>query len=240
MLNFKQTSNIFILLAIVTLIVCIVLEINFAYLLLIAFIYIALLALGSINVCSQFYLDVQCISEDKSKIHLTFDDGPNPETTSRILDILKEHNEKAIFFLIGQRIAEHPELVKRISDEGHTIGNHSFSHSNLFPLFRTKKVQEELEKTNTLIKEITGKECNLFRPPFGVTNPNIAKAVNRLGMRAIGWSVRTLDTVADKDLVLEKMKRANPGEIILLHDTKEQTVEILEDYLRSTMDADEH
>jgi peptidoglycan/xylan/chitin deacetylase (PgdA/CDA1 family) len=211
MLNFKQTSNIFILLAIVTLIVCIILEINFAYLLLIAFIYSVLLALGSMNVCSQFYLDVQCISEDKSKIHLTFDDGPNHETTSRILDILKEHNEKAIFFLIGQKILEYPELVKRISDEGHTIGNHSYSHSNLFPLFRTKKVQEELEKTNTFIKEITGKDCTLFRPPFGVTNPNIAKAVNRLDMQTIGWSLRTLDTVADKDIILEKNETSESG-----------------------------
>jgi len=232
MLNFKKTSKIFLLLTVITLSVCIFLEVSFAYLLPVAFIYSALLVLGSVDVCSQFYLDAECYSDNKSKIHFTFDDGPSPDTTLQILDILKAHNIKATFFCIGKKIEEHPEIIRKISEEGHFIGNHSYSHSNYFPIFRTKKVIEELHKTNNLIHKITGNQVTLFRPPFGVTNPNIAKAVTRLKMKTIGWSVRTKDTVADKDIILEKMQRAKPGDIILLHDTKAQTVKILEEFLR--------
>lgn len=232
MLNFKQTTKLFILITVISIIVCLFLDIHFAYLFLIAGIYIALLALGSVDICSQFYMTAECLSEDKSKTHLTFDDGPSPETTSRILDILKEKNIKVTFFCIGKKIEKNPELVKRMFDEGHTIGNHSYTHSNFFPIYRTSKVSKELKRTNELIKEITGTECILFRSPFGVTNPNIAKAVKHLGMKTVGWSVRTMDTVADKDIILEKMQRAKPGNIILLHDTKSQTVEILEEFLR--------
>ncbi|MCD4793433.1 MAG: polysaccharide deacetylase family protein [Bacteroidales bacterium] len=177
-------------------------------------------------------MNIKCISEDKSKIHLTFDDGPDPNTTPKILKVLKKYNKKATFFCIGEKIEKHPEILKQIAEQGHEIGNHSYSHSYYFDFFRTSKVIKELDKTNKLIKKISGKDCIIFRPPFGVTNPNIAKAVKKLNLETIGWSIRSLDTVKDKKTVLKRLEKAKPGNIVLFHDTKTNTVEILEEFLR--------
>jgi len=196
------------------------------------FIWLAILFRGSKNICSQFYTEVKCTSDNKSKIQLTFDDGPHPEITPEILKILKKYNQKAIFFCIGKNIEKYPEIAKQIIAEGHLIGNHSFSHSYFFDFFGTKKVVEELEKTNRLIKNISGKDCQIFRPPYGVTNPNIAKAVKILNLRIIGWSIRSMDTVKNKKQVLKRLKKAKPGDIVLFHDTKKDTPEILNDFLR--------
>ncbi len=202
------------------------------------FIYLSILFFGSKNICSQFYAKVKCTSEDKSKLHLTFDDGPHPETTPEILKILKKYNQKATFFCIGKNIEHYPEIAKKIINEGHTIGNHSFSHSYYFDFFGTSKVITELDKTNQLIKELTGKDCQIFRPPYGVTNPNIAKAVKFLNLQVVGWSIRSLDTIKDKKTVLKRLQKAKAGDIILFHDTKEETPEILDEFLRLYDDAD--
>ncbi len=196
------------------------------------FIWLAILFTGSKNICSQFYTEVKCTSENKSKVQLTFDDGPHPEITPEILKILKKHNQKAIFFCIGKNIEKYPEIAKQIIAEGHTIGNHSFSHSYFFDFFGTKKVIEELEKTNRLIKNISDKDCRIFRPPYGVTNPNIAKAVKILNLQVVGWSVRSSDTVKNKKQVLKRLEKVKPGDIVLFHDTKANTPEILNDFLR--------
>ncbi|NOZ33981.1 MAG: polysaccharide deacetylase family protein [Chlorobi bacterium] len=195
-------------------------------------IYTILLFFGSKNICSQFYTKVKCTSEDKSKIHLTFDDGPHPKITPEILKILKKNNQKATFFCIGKNLEQFPETAKQIINEGHTIGNHSYSHSWYFDFFRTSKVTKELLKTNTLIKKITGENCKIFRPPYGITNPNIARAVKKLNMKVWGWNIRSLDTVKDKNQVLKRLQKAKPGDIVLFHDTKLKTPEILDNFLR--------
>ena len=200
--------------------------------LLFLFTYISILFIGSKNICSQFYIKVKCSDEDKSKVHLTFDDGPNPEISPKILDILKKHEQKATFFCKGKNIKKYPELARQIINQGHTIGNHSYSHSYYFDFFGTEKVISELEKTNKLIKDITGEDCKIFRPPYGVTNPNIAKAVKKLDLQVIGWQIRSLDTVKNKNHILKRLKKAKPGDIILLHDTKKHTPEILDEFLR--------
>ncbi|NPA68249.1 MAG: polysaccharide deacetylase family protein [Chlorobi bacterium] len=196
------------------------------------FIWLTILFIGSKNICSQFYTEVKCMSDDKSKILLTFDDGPHPEITPQILKVLKKHNQKAIFFCIGKNIEKYPEIAKQIIAEGHTIGNHSFSHSYFFDFFSTKKIIKELEKTNIIIEKLTGENCDIFRPPYGVTNPNIAKAVKILNLRVAGWNIRSLDTVKNKKQVLKRLKKAKPGDIVLFHDTKKDTPEILNDFLR--------
>ncbi len=200
--------------------------------LLFLFIYISILFVGSKNICSQFHTKTNCTSNDKSKIHLTFDDGPHPEITPQILKILNKYNQKAVFFCTGKNIEQYPEIAKQIVNEGHAIGNHSYSHSYYFDFFATTKVIAELEKTNQLIKELTGKDCKIFRPPYGVTNPNIAKAVKILNLQVIGWNIRSLDTVKDKKQVLRRLQKAKTGDLILLHDTKKQTPEILDEFLR--------
>ncbi len=232
MSGFKKANILFFLVLVILLLSAIYYGFSAWFLIIPAVIYFILLFFGSKNICSQFYIKTKCKSEDKSKVHLTFDDGPHPEITPEILAILKKHNQKTIFFCTGQNIEKYPETAEKITTEGHIIGNHSYSHSYYFDFFRTKKVIEELEKTNKLIKEVTGKDCTIFRPPYGVTNPNIAKAVKKTNMQVWGWNIRSLDTVKNKKQVLKRLKKAKPGDIILFHDTKVNTPEILDNFLR--------
>jgi peptidoglycan/xylan/chitin deacetylase (PgdA/CDA1 family) len=191
------------------------------------------LFLGSKNICSHFYLNTTCVSEDKSKIHLTFDDGPHPEITPKILDILKQHNQKATFFCIGHSIEKYPDIFQNIINQGHEIGNHSYSHSVFFDFFRTDRILNEIEKTNRLIMYYSNIKYIKFRPPFGITNPNLAKALKKSGMEAIGWSIRSLDTLKTGKKVLKRLQNVKAGDIILFHDTKKNTPEILDEFLRS-------
>ena len=169
----------------------------------------------------------------KNEISITFDDGPHPEFTPRVLDLLKKNNAKGTFFCIGKHIECHPELFKRIISEGHTIGNHTFNHENNFGFIKTKNVITELETTNEIIKKVSGLKTNLFRPPFGVTNPRIKRGVNIVGLQSIGWSIRSFDTTSkSKNFIVKSIeKRLKNGDVVLLHDTSEKSVEILEQLL---------
>jgi len=233
MLNFKASIIFFVFKTIFIFILIVIFNISLLFLFVPVIIFLIFIFFGVKNICSQFFLTSKCTSEDKSKIHFTFDDGPNAETTPKILEVLRKYNRKATFFCIGNKIEKHPEIVKQIIKEEHEIGNHSYSHSNFFDFYKTSKVKAEIEKTNQLIKKITGKECTIFRPPFGLTNPNIAKAVKKLNLEVIGWNIRSLDTIKDKKNVLKRISKAKNGDIILFHDTKEQTVEILDEFLHS-------
>ncbi len=166
----------------------------------------------------------------KNQIALTFDDGPHPEFTPKVLDLLKKHEFKATFFCIGQHIEKHPELFKRILSEGHTVGNHTYSHSKLFGFFGTQKVVAELKRTIDLVKDLTGQSMSLYRPAFGVTNPMIEKAVKQLNLTSIGWNVRSLDTTARvENKVLNRItSKISKGDMVLLHDTSQKTVNVLE------------
>lgn len=238
MLNFKNTNIAFI----TSFLILIILRINSTFSLLyfalpITF-YLVILFFGVKNICMNFFLKSYCSLEDKSKVHFTFDDGPDINITPKILEILKKYNQKATFFCIGHKIEKHPKIIQQIISEGHKIGNHSYTHSNFFDLYKTSKVIHEIEKTNKLIKKITGEKCPIFRPPFGLTNPNIAKAVKKLNMEVIAWNIRSYDTIKDKETVLKRINKTKKGDIILFHDTKEQTVEILDEFLRLVIDAD--
>ena len=166
------------------------------------------------------------------KIALTFDDGPH-EMTDKVLDLLLKYNAKATFFCIGTQIERHPDILQRIISEGHIVGNHTYSHSKSFGFFSTNEVEQEITQTNTLLENKIQKKSLLFRPPFGVTNPNVAKAIARTGHYVIGWNIRSLDTVIDDETqILNRIKkRVKPGGIILLHDTSLKTVNVLEQLL---------
>ena len=105
-------------------------------------------------------------SKESQHIALTFDDGPNPRTTPIILEELRKRKIKATFFLVGEKVEKHPELAKRIVEEGHDIGNHSYTHINLANLDK-QGVKKEIEFTQGIIKKTTGKRPVLFRPPYG-------------------------------------------------------------------------
>ncbi len=163
-------------------------------------------------------------------VSITFDDGPNPEFTPRVLKLLKKHDVKATFFCIGQHIENHPDILKQILADGHSVGNHTYSHSKSFGFFGFEKVKAELQQTKSTVKKLTGLKMNLFRPAFGVTNPQIEKAVKTLGLQSIGWSVRSLDTTPrPENSVLDRItSKVSKGDIILLHDTSEKTIAVLE------------
>lgn len=169
----------------------------------------------------------------KNQIAITFDDGPHPEFTPKALDLLKEHHAKATFFCIGKNVEEHPELLKRIISEGHLAGNHTYSHSNSFGFFGAQKVISELKKTNKIIKDLTGKEMKLYRPAFAVTNPSIEEAVRELKPYSIGWNVRSLDTTSrsEKQILKRIIKKLSKGDVVLLHDTSQKSINVLEQLL---------
>ncbi|MEM9142438.1 MAG: polysaccharide deacetylase family protein [Bacteroidota bacterium] len=169
----------------------------------------------------------------KNQVSLTFDDGPHPEFTPKVLELLRQYNAKATFFLIGKEAGQHPKLVQDILGQGHSIGNHTYSHTNFFGFLATSKVISELERTNAILKKITGRSTRLYRPAFGVTNPNIQKAVKVLNLVSVGWNVRSLDTTQrSEEAVLQRItSKISKGDIILLHDTSQKTVKVLEQLL---------
>lgn len=197
------------------------------------------LAFSSVVVWGSFDIGlgyfVNSITHKRTKIKevaLTFDDGPT-EYTPKFLDILKEHQIKATFFCIGKQVEKYPEIFQRIISEGHTVGNHTFSHSNTTGFLSASKMIGEIEKCDEAMNKAGNINTNLYRPPFGVTNPNIAKAIKRTNKRCIGWNVRSLDTIIDDERKIFKRvtQGLKNGSIILLHDTSEKTCHVLVDLL---------
>ncbi|WP_343701854.1 polysaccharide deacetylase family protein [Chitinophaga sp.] len=187
-------------------------------------------AWGAIRVDSNYYMKVLCKAPATEKaVALSFDDGPVDSFTPQILDILKEHQVPAAFFCIGRRVEEAPGLVRRAQEEGHLIGNHSYSHHTLFDLYPVSKMKDDLQKANRAITSAAGVQPMLFRPPYGVTNPMLARAVKAAGYTPVGWSIRSLDTVIkEEDKLFEKVTRKiAAGDIFLFHDTAAATVKIL-------------
>jgi peptidoglycan/xylan/chitin deacetylase (PgdA/CDA1 family) len=189
---------------------------------------------GSAFIDSNYHVKTYCSNplETEKKIAITFDDGPN-EMTVLVLDVLRKYNAKATFFCIGKNIETHPDILKKIADEGHTVGNHSYSHSPFFDFYGKNQVIAEIEQTDALIENVTAKKTTVFRPPYGVTNPSIRRALEVTQHKTIGWNIRSLDGVVknEKFLLDRIIKRIKPGGVVLLHDTSIQTVNVLEHLL---------
>ena len=196
--------------------------------------YLIITALGSAKIQWNYFLQSTLVINKKNAVLLTFDDGPHHIFTPVILDILKEHDIKAIFFLIGKNAEAHPDLVKRILREGHTIGNHSYSHQNQLPLFSLKRLHEDISTCTQIIYRITGIRTQLFRPPFGVTTPRYAEVLQEEKLDSVGWSLRSMDTVIKSATKLtDKMNRnIIAGDIVLFHDRCSVTVEALNEIIR--------
>jgi peptidoglycan/xylan/chitin deacetylase (PgdA/CDA1 family) len=199
--------------------------------LILALVVIAILAWGSFTICSGLYIKAHCrgLGDDK-KVALSFDDGPDLQLTPLVLDLLKKHNIKAAFFLVGEKLEKDPKMLDKILSNGHIVGNHSYSHNNTFGFKSKNRVLKELQKTEALIFHSSGKRIKLFRPPFGVTNPNIAGAARKLDYAVVGWSIRSLDTmVRTKEKTIKRVnRRLKPGSLILFHDTHANILPILE------------
>ncbi|MBQ8652282.1 MAG: polysaccharide deacetylase family protein [Alistipes sp.] len=195
---------------------------------------LAALVWASADIGSGVYLKALCRAESADKVvALTFDDGPDADSTPRVLDLLKRHGVRATFFVVGEQARQNPELIHRMVAEGHTVAGHSYYHLPQSTLWSSQRYTEELFRCNDVVARLTGLRMRLYRPPFGVTNPPIARAVKNLGLIPVGWSVRSLDTITkDTDRVVDRVMRGlRGGDVILLHDRLENSEELLEKLL---------
>jgi peptidoglycan/xylan/chitin deacetylase (PgdA/CDA1 family) len=152
-------------------------------------------------------------------VALTFDDGPHPTLTPRVLDILREHRAKATFFLIGREATHHPDVARRIADEGHEIGNHTSRHSYLFWANPPGRLRAEVQRAQEEIATASGTTCRLFRCPVGLKSPFLAGALAKQGLALVSWSIRIpCEAGTDPAKVARRLKHLRPGSILLLHD----------------------
>lgn len=184
----------------------------------------------------------QIIEEEKKEdkiisdkvVAITFDDGPHPENTLEILSLLEQYDAKATFFMLGARVDFYPEIAKEIYNQGHELGNHTWNHKNLTKLSKSE-LEEEVQKTNEVIKDATDSYPSVLRPPYGAVNNEIRNAID---LPVVLWTVDTLDWKSrDPQAVLESVKSdVKNRSVILFHDIYPETVEAIElalEYLKS-------
>ncbi|MFZ1978500.1 MAG: polysaccharide deacetylase family protein, partial [Bacteroidota bacterium] len=173
-----------------------------------------------IAVIERLFPSILCRTQSPS-IHLTFDDGPHPETTPVVLDILKQYGIKATFFLNGEHIDRYPELARRIADEGHSAENHGYTHRNLF-WCSAAVVRNELLKTNDAIMQHTRSTPKFFRPPFGFFRNETLNIAAQCSLKPVLWSFDSKDYLHkkytfDRSLARQEFKG---GDILLFHDNE--------------------
>ena len=207
---------------------------GWGYYLALGLLFVGLLSWGVFDIRLGYFVPTLCRLKNKQKrqVVLTFDDGPT-ELTPLFLDLLNRYEVKAVFFCIGRQIAQYPQIVQRIKEEGHLIGNHTYSHIPQNCFASTAVMTQEIQQTDALLAQL-GIVTPYFRPPYGVTNPHIASAVRRTGKRVIGWDIRSLDTVIKDETRLwsRVVSKLTQGNIILMHDTSERTLHVLEQLLK--------
>lgn len=162
---------------------------------------------------------------DQYLLALTFDDGPDPVVTPKVLDLLDQHGQQATFFVIGARAERHPELVAEIARRGHLVENHSFRHSRLSPFFSAARLRADLQRAQETIARITGRTPRWFRPPIGLISPPIAAAARQVGLHLCAWTHRAGDGVSwtSAETAYARLERGLlPGAILVLHDAAER------------------
>jgi peptidoglycan/xylan/chitin deacetylase (PgdA/CDA1 family) len=241
MLNFKNTTIVFVALLVILMVCNTMHNIPLTIYVAIILIYSLILFYGCYYIGSNFFIKVICsATTDKKQIAISFDDGPAISFTPEILQVLKAHNIKAAFFCIGNRIVGNENLLTQLHKEEHIIGNHSYSHHFWFDLFSAKKVISDLQMMDKVTKDMIGVQPKLFRPPYGVLNPNIKKAIIKGNYIPIGWSVRSFDTVIndDKKLLNKISSSLKPGAIFLFHDTSKITLSVLPLFIQYVKEND--
>ena len=204
------------------------------WLLLPSAIFLGLLIYGSASIQSNFFAPAHCYTDIAEKqIALSFDDGPHQEFTPQVLSTLAQYNAFATFFVIGKNIQGNENILQQIDADGHSIGNHSYTHSYFVDFKNVQGFKDELNQTAESVFKIIGKRMKLFRPPYGVITPNLAKASNGLNYNIIGWSIRSFDTTAKPAHLITRhvQEQINPVAIVLFHDTSDKTIQVLKQTL---------
>lgn len=190
----------------------------------------------------QFWAPVIRSLPQREAVALTFNDGPHPQYTPRVLEILARHGVKAAFFVIGRNAQAHPDLIRQIHAAGHDIGNHSWDHAP-FRLRDEVYWQKQIRRTQEAVGEITGSPPLLFRPPAGYKTRALARAAKEARLPIIGWSVRA--KAAPADSVAQRLIRSTTGhDIVVMHDgtpphlqiSRQYTLEALSAYLEAIVD----
>lgn len=233
-MTFKTTSISFIIALIIIGMLYTIFGISLSWLVLPAGVYLALIVYGSASIQSSFYVHPYCYANVSEKeIALSFDDGPNRQYTPQVLSILAQYKAPATFFVIGKNIQGNESILKQIDAEGHSIGNHSYTHSFLVDFKSVQGFKNELNQTAESVYKIIGKHTKLFRPPYGVTTPDLVNAAHVLNYSIIGWSIRSFDTTAAtvQSISRRVQTQIKPGAIILFHDSSDKTLQALKQTL---------
>jgi peptidoglycan-N-acetylglucosamine deacetylase len=158
----------------------------------------------------------------RGEVCITFDDGPDPEVTPQVLDLLDRHQAKASFFCVGERTLAHPDIVREIARRGHSIENHSQRHSYVFAFYGLLRFKRELEEAQAVIAGVAGRAPRYFRAPMGLRSPLLDPVLARCGLRYVSWTRRGFDSVhRDPRSVLRRLARSlAAGDILLLHDSR--------------------
>jgi len=212
---------------------------TFYFIAILILLYIFLVTYGSIDFKINFYLKTIYQSEtNKKNIAITFDDGPS-DKTEQVLEILKNYNIKATFFVVGKQIEKYKNVLQKIDEDGHIIGNHSYTHHFWFDLFSAKRMTDELAKTEQIIENVISKKVKLFRPPYGVTNPALNKVVIKMNYTTVGWSLKSRDTVIkDKNKISKRLQqKLKSGAVILFHDTSPEIIEVLKKFIEYALQS---
>jgi peptidoglycan/xylan/chitin deacetylase (PgdA/CDA1 family) len=184
-------------------------------------IYLILFVLGICILKFKFFVSAYSRGDSTVRcVALTFDDGPDPAATRDLLELLKSHHIKAAFFPIGRKIRDCSEIIKQIDREGHILGNHTFRHVWWTNFLFSGPLDRELRLAQEAIQMTVGKVPAYFRPPMGLTNPHLKKALKKNDLSVVGWDIRTFDTTANNEKVIKRvLKKIRNGSIIALHDT---------------------
>jgi peptidoglycan/xylan/chitin deacetylase (PgdA/CDA1 family) len=163
------------------------------------------------------------------EVCLTFDDGPHPELTPRVLALLEQHRASASFFCVGEKVRAYPELVREIVRRGHSVENHSYRHPHAFALYTASALRREVEAAQSVVATVTGRAPQFFRAPIGFRSPLLEPVLARLGLRYVSWTRRGLDTGdADPARVLERLAgKLAAGDVLLLHDDRPGALAVL-------------
>lgn len=169
---------------------------------------------------------VECLG--RRCVSLTFDDGPTSLRTPKLLDILREANVQATFFVIGQQAELYPELLRRAVAEGHVIGNHTYSHPPLFCFLMPAQLRREIERGQEVIERICGQRPRYFRSPVGLRHPLLKLYLKQANLEYVSWRIRSFDTLSKRpEAVLNRIfRRVSSGDIVLLHDNAAAAVTI--------------
>jgi peptidoglycan/xylan/chitin deacetylase (PgdA/CDA1 family) len=159
-------------------------------------------------------------SASRGRVVLTFDDGPDPEVTPRLLELLAARGARATFFCVGHKVERNPELAREVQRQGHRIENHSYHHSNAFALLGPGRVRREIAAAQAAIERTVGRRPVFFRAPAGMRNPWLDFVLARLELRLVSWTRRGFDTLSREPQAVARrlVRHLAPGDILLLHD----------------------